>query len=217
MKIPVSALRAGFIFSKPVYISDNNLLVPAGVEIREKDIEHLRSWDIETVETEGAIIGESSEDASESDKAAGEPGAGTGQSAGEGPPAQAAARPEKAALMGKVIPEEQKIDIIFQNYQDFIKKIDDFFVQITSGSVPDIRAVTVITNGLLQGIRDSRITAIGYILGSDIQSHKLAKNSINTAILSALIAGDFKFSDQNIRQLIAGALLHDTGMLKLPQ
>jgi hypothetical protein len=34
MKVPVSALRAGFIFSKPVYIDKDNFLVPAGVAAR---------------------------------------------------------------------------------------------------------------------------------------------------------------------------------------
>jgi HD-GYP domain-containing protein (c-di-GMP phosphodiesterase class II) len=210
MKIPVSALRAGFIFSKPVYIDEKNLLVPAGVEIRAKDIEHLRVWDIETVETDGDIIGESSEDIPEPGKAVREP---AGPPSGNGP----AAEPAKAALMGRVIPEEQKIDIVFQSYQDTIKKIDNFFVQIASGAVPDVRAVAAITDGLLQSIRDNRITTVGYILGSDVQSHELAKNSINTAILSALIAREFAFSDRNIRQLIAGSLLHDVGMLRLPR
>jgi hypothetical protein len=37
MKIPVNTLRAGLIFSKPVYDEDN-FLVPAGIARREKDI-----------------------------------------------------------------------------------------------------------------------------------------------------------------------------------
>jgi HD-GYP domain-containing protein (c-di-GMP phosphodiesterase class II) len=216
MKIPINALRAGFIFSKPVFIDDKNLLVPAGVEIREKDIEHLRAWGIATVETTGDIIGELSEDVPGPGKAVRGP-ADAGQPAVNASVAQATAGPVKAALIGRVIPEKQKIDIVFRNYQGIIKKIDDFFVQIASGAVPDARMVAVITDGLLQSIRDNRITTVGYILGSEVQSQELAKNSINTAILSALIAGEFEFSDQNMRQLIVGSLLHDVGMLRLPR
>jgi HD-GYP domain-containing protein (c-di-GMP phosphodiesterase class II) len=214
MKVLVSALRAGFIFSKPVYIDDANLLVPAGVEIREKDIEQLRSWGIETVETEGDIIGESSEDATASTKTASGQ-AGAGQPAGKGSPRQDAMGQTGTALMGRIIPEEQKIDIVFRNYLDLIKELDDFFLNIASGAVPDARAVNAITDDLLQAVTESRVTIIGYILGSPVQSQELAKSSINTAILSALIAREFNFSDQNMRQLIAGALLHDVGMLRL--
>jgi HD-GYP domain-containing protein (c-di-GMP phosphodiesterase class II) len=216
MNIAVSALRAGFIFSKPVFIDDANLLVPAGVEIRAKDIDQLRSWGIATVETDGDIIGESSEDAVVFGKTAGGQ-AGAGQPSGEGSAGQGAAEQTKTALMGRIIPEEQKIDIVFRNYLTFIKGIDEFFIRLASGSVQDARIITVITEGLLQSISENRIAAIGYILGSEVQSGELAKHSVNTAILSALIAREFKISDQNIRQLVMGALLHDAGMLRLPK
>jgi HD-GYP domain-containing protein (c-di-GMP phosphodiesterase class II) len=243
MKVPVSALRAGFIFSKPVRIDADNLFVPAGVEIREKDIEQLRAWGIEEVETDGNIIGESFEDAStpnENDavqaKAAegqaganpapvsgGQPGARagqarTGQTVGQDNPAPASGMEQsKVAFMGRVITEEQKIDIIFQNYLDFIRGLDDFFVCIASNDVPNIQSVFIIADGLLRAIKENRVTTIGYILGSEVQRRDLAKNSINIAILSALIAERLKFSDENIRQLVIGALLHDIGMLRLPK
>jgi HD-GYP domain-containing protein (c-di-GMP phosphodiesterase class II) len=211
MKVPVDALRTGFMFSKPVYIDDDNLLVPAGVAIRDKDIEQLRAWGIETVETDGDLIGESSEGTSSGDEAE-RPQTGGIRDAG-----QNGANRTKTDLMDRIISEERKLDIVFQNYLNFIKGIDDFFVRITSGAVPDVRVVTAITDGLLQAIGENRIIIIGYILGSEVQSRELAKNSVNTAILSALIAGEFGFSDQNTRQLIAGALLHDVGMLRLPR
>ena len=37
-EIQVAMLKPGMKFSKPVYIDDSNLLVPANVEIREKDL-----------------------------------------------------------------------------------------------------------------------------------------------------------------------------------
>lgn len=242
MKVPVSALRAGFIFSKPVYIDKDNLLVPAGVEIREKDLEQLRVWDIETVETDGDIIGESFVDSAVPKETTAEQPEVKRPVVPEQPKAakmeavleqiksakaeKAKAVPVvddtgtaqvKAVFMGKVITEERRIDIVFRNYLDLVKGLDDFFTHIASGNVPDVRAVTVITEGLLQSIKENRVITIGYILGREVQKRELAKNSINIAILSALIAEEFKFSDKNIRQLIAGALMHDVGMLRLPE
>jgi HD-GYP domain-containing protein (c-di-GMP phosphodiesterase class II) len=251
MKIPVSVLRAGLIFSKPVYIDNNNLLVPAGIEIRERDIEQLNEWGIETVETEGDIIGESSEDASVLEKvAAGQ--AGTAQPIKTAPDRVEGVQPAgqtkaplvggaqgtgqkrnaetkkpgigrvgadhvKAILMNRQANEGQKIDIVFKNYLELINTLNDFFVYIASGKAGDVRTVHIIADRLLQAIKENRVTTIGYILGKKVESHELAKNSINAAILSALIAEGFEFSDQNMRQLVIGALLHDVGMLRLPK
>ncbi|MDR0760415.1 MAG: HD-GYP domain-containing protein [Treponema sp.] len=215
MKVPVSTLRAGLVFSKPVYIDDDNFLVPAGIEIREKDIEQLRSWHIETVETDGAIMSMSPGVVPESGEAVAEQD--VGQADGGGSAEQdAAEQAEEAALMGRILPEDQKIDLIFWNYLDIIKEIDEFFACIASGAIPDARVVTILTEDLIQTIRENRITTVGFILGSETPNRGLAKNSINTAILSALIAEEFGYSEQNLRQLITGALLHDVGMLRLP-
>jgi HD-GYP domain-containing protein (c-di-GMP phosphodiesterase class II) len=239
MKVPVSALRAGFTFSKPVYIDKDNLLVPAGVEIREKDVERLRMWDIETVETEGDIIGkfsantlapketgakqpETKRQVVQERLKADRPAAGPEQvkiakTAKAAPPSGGVREAQaKTTFMGRVNNEERRIDIIFRNYLDLVKGLDDFFTHIASGIVPDVRAVTIITEELLQSIKKTRVTTVGYILGREVQKHELAKNSVNIAILSALIAEEFNFSDKNIRHLVAGALMHDVGMLRLP-
>ncbi|MDR1106153.1 MAG: DUF3391 domain-containing protein, partial [Treponema sp.] len=76
-KITVKNLHPGMIFSQPVYIEGNNILVPAGVEIRKKDIDRLVSWGIETVETEGEAVavaaGQKKEAAGSAENTAGAP------------------------------------------------------------------------------------------------------------------------------------------------
>lgn len=51
--IKVSELQAGQRFSKPVFIDEENMLVPEGIPIREKDIERLKKWGVDVVQTEG--------------------------------------------------------------------------------------------------------------------------------------------------------------------
>ncbi|MDF1567767.1 MAG: HD-GYP domain-containing protein [Spirochaetaceae bacterium] len=53
--IPVDDLKPGQTFSHPVYIEDDTIFIPAGVPVREKDLERLRSWRVDQVETEGVI------------------------------------------------------------------------------------------------------------------------------------------------------------------
>jgi HD-GYP domain-containing protein (c-di-GMP phosphodiesterase class II) len=54
--ISVSSLRPGLTFTEPVYIDDINLLVPAHIAVRKKDIQQLVSWGIETVTTDGDVV-----------------------------------------------------------------------------------------------------------------------------------------------------------------
>jgi HD-GYP domain-containing protein (c-di-GMP phosphodiesterase class II) len=54
-------------------------------------------------------------------------------------------------------------------------------------------------------------------LGGDVSGYELAKSSINTAILSALIAMELKQPYIRVMQVVTGALLHDVGMLRLPK
>jgi len=51
--IKVEDLKAGQTFTHPVYIEDDTIFIPAGVPVREKDLERLISWRVEQVETEG--------------------------------------------------------------------------------------------------------------------------------------------------------------------
>ena len=55
-KISVDSLKAGLIFSEPVFIEGDNILVPAGAAIRKKDIERLQTWGVTTVETNGVLL-----------------------------------------------------------------------------------------------------------------------------------------------------------------
>ena len=52
--IPVEELKAGMKFNKDVYLDGENLLVPAKVEIRQKDLDRLMKWGVEEVSTEGS-------------------------------------------------------------------------------------------------------------------------------------------------------------------
>jgi HD-GYP domain-containing protein (c-di-GMP phosphodiesterase class II) len=57
--IKVFMLRPGMRFDQPVYIEGENILVPAEIPIKDKDIERLTRWQIEEVYTDGREIMES--------------------------------------------------------------------------------------------------------------------------------------------------------------
>jgi HD-GYP domain-containing protein (c-di-GMP phosphodiesterase class II) len=225
-KVAVKTLKAGLAFSAPVYIEGNNLLVPAGVAIRKKDIDRLTSWGIETVETDGEPI---SAEAAKAEKA---PAAGK---ADQAPKKEAAEKadapaPDKAAA-GEAQPVEapkKKSSLIslsevqenkgaYRMYMDLIERLDEVCTSIATGISVEARAIDNITSRLLQAIREQRDSIIGYILGGEVSGHEMAKSSVNTAILSALIAVEMKQPNHKVMQVVTGALLHDVGMLRLPK
>ena len=57
-KFKVAELKAGMRFDQPVYIEGENILVPAEIPIKQKDIDRLLRWEIEDVYTDGKVIGE---------------------------------------------------------------------------------------------------------------------------------------------------------------
>jgi len=54
-------------------------------------------------------------------------------------------------------------------------------------------------------------------LGGEIKTYRMAKSAVNVAILSALTAIEVKIPNHKVLHTIIGALLHDVGMLRLPE
>ncbi|MDR0878637.1 MAG: HD-GYP domain-containing protein [Treponema sp.] len=220
-KIAVKTLQPGLTFSEPVYIEGNNLLVPAGVAIRKKDIERLNSWGIETVETDGeaqAIIAEKPKKVpgAEAAKPAEADNAPAELSSAENEAEQSvpAAKPKPNLLS---LTEVQENAGAYRSYTELIEQLDIVFTNISEGVSIEARSIDNISSRLLQAVRDQRDSFIGYILGGEVTGHEMAKSSVNAAILSALIAQELKLPNHKIMQIITGALLHDVGMLRLPK
>ncbi|MDR2028360.1 MAG: HD-GYP domain-containing protein [Treponema sp.] len=203
-KITVQSLRAGLVFSQPVYIEGNNLLVPAGIAIRKKDIERLNSWGIENVETEGDIVTPAPAPA---------PAGGNAAPANTVPESVKKASPQKALSLTEV--KENKG--AYRSYVDLIERLDAVFFNIASGVSVEIRSIDNITGRLIQAVREQRDSIIGFILGGEVSGHEQAKSSVNTAILASLISLELRFLNHKIMQVVTGALLHDVGMLRLPK
>ena len=60
-RIKTTDLKDGMTFTKPVYVDGENLLVPVGVPIRQKDIDRLARWEVAEVQTDGDLTTASKE------------------------------------------------------------------------------------------------------------------------------------------------------------
>jgi HD-GYP domain-containing protein (c-di-GMP phosphodiesterase class II) len=194
-QIPIKLLQVGSMYTEPVYVEEDNLLVPAGIAIRKKDVERLISWGIDMVHTDGVMIPPGS-------KVSIRPGGRAGN---------VPKLPSVPSLADA--PENQET---YRVYTGLIEKLKVIFKDITAGNPVEARIIDGIISRLLQVIREKREVIIGYILSGAVKDHDLAKSSVNTAILSCLITMAFKLPNHKLLQIVSGALLHDVGMLRLP-
>ncbi|GHU05335.1 hypothetical protein FACS1894147_11410 [Spirochaetia bacterium] len=105
----------------------------------------------------------------------------------------------------------------YRGYLDLIRRVDSVFAGIATGQKADAHSVDNIARDLLRGLLAERDIMMGYILGGEVNDMDAAKNAVNTAILSALVAGELNCTPYRVLQIATGALLHDAGMLKIPQ
>jgi len=214
-KILVKDLKEGDIFSEPVYIEGNNILVPAGVEVRKKDIARLNAWGIEAVETEGEPVAAPVKDDSKAQDSVNKMPIDK-LSADILPEDKLSGSKKKTASMIS-LPEVQENKGSYLSYLNLIERMEEVCNNIASGIAMEARSIDNISGRLLQSVREERNSFIGYILGGEIKGHNLAKNLVNSAILSALIALELKMPNHKVLQVVTGALLHDVGMLRMPK
>jgi len=213
-RIEVKTLHPGMVFSAPVYIEGNSLLVPAGIALRKRDIERMVKWGYDTVTTEGEPVQQTPADA-------GSGGAShvlsmDGTSFDDLPGLSGETKRKSSGNVLSLV-DVQENKGAYRSYMDLIERLDAVFASIESGVSVEPRTVDNITGRLLQAVRDEQVNIIGFILGGEVSGRVLAKSSVNAAILTAIIAAELKLGHHSVMQVVTGALLHDVGMLRLPK
>ncbi|MCL2600610.1 MAG: HD-GYP domain-containing protein, partial [Treponema sp.] len=186
--IAVDTLEAGVAFSEAVYIDDDNIFVPAGIPIQQRDLDKIASLGVDVVLT------------------AGEPLLQVGSPEGEVPKMKPAAFSTNQQNRGA-----------YRVYTTLIERIHGLFTRISEGNPIDNRAINTISTQLLQALKNQREQYIGFVLGGNVKGSEMAKSAVNIAILSALTAQEIRLPSHKILYIIIGALLHDTGMFQLPK
>lgn len=183
--IRTSDLRDGMKFDKPVYMDGDNVFVPPGIPIRQKDIDRLTRWEIESVSTEGTIV----EDA---------------------PPGREALF-DAATIRDMPATDNASLDA----YLRAIDEYEHISTAVASGEETDRGKVDSTVNLILEKVRDGRNEMIQLILMGGRMERKIAAGVINVTILSTIMGSVLKFTSHRLIQLATAALLHDTGMVKV--
>jgi HD-GYP domain-containing protein (c-di-GMP phosphodiesterase class II) len=231
--VNTSDLRPGQVFSAPVYSEGEYMLVSANVPLRQKEIDILNTWGIEYVRTDGEIIetkhmlnlkDESSEviikvleeqikEAIEQEENL--PEENTMEETASKKGSEEDEKPSKKVNIKFSISDVRQNSSPYRKYKTIIDKLNALFTGLKSGTDTEMRAIDNISVRLLQDLRENPDSFVGFILGGEVSGNELAKSSVNTAILSALTAQELRLPNHKIHNVVAGALLHDIGMLRL--
>jgi HD-GYP domain-containing protein (c-di-GMP phosphodiesterase class II) len=185
-------LHDGMKFDKPVYMDGDNVFVPPGIPIRQKDIERLVRWEIAEVRTDGSLIEESQAPAA--------------ARSASGQPAEAEDGFELSGDKRNIDAYLRAIDA-YEHIANSVAQGED----LVRANVDDT------VNLLLDRIKDGKIEMIQLILMGIRIERKISAGVINVTILSTIMGTLLKFSSHRLIQLATGALLHDVGMVKVPK
>lgn len=115
------------------------------------------------------------------------------------------------------LPEVLEHNALYKTYNDLIDALDSVFADIRGQNEIKNRSIDLIVKDLLSAIQSEQSAMVGFILGGEVENKDLAKSSINTAILSIIIGTHLNLPRHRLLQVAIGALLHDVGMLRIPE
>jgi HD-GYP domain-containing protein (c-di-GMP phosphodiesterase class II) len=187
-KIAATSLKEGQKFTKPVFIDSDNIFIPENTAIRAGDLDLLASLGIDEVFTAGTLIPDES----------GEVNAG---------------------LDGTLAKSEgafQSDDEIMVVVTRLVRQLGAIFSAIMGQKQVNIRLLWSITDNLLQLTKSCMDRLLNLIVSEEIPGTEMAKKGVYTAIISAVIGEKLDFPEKENQELVVAALLHDAGMLRLP-
>lgn len=231
-KVYRKELVEGMCFSAPVFFDDGvNMLITKGAPIKTRELDALDRWNIAYVLTAGTQISgpvplEDDEPAELSEIAEDEEAhpAGTADSPPGTLHAGLETEGERTSPEALEFTSEQilKLPAVLENnelyatYVALVQDIDTVFSDIKFQRDVRTRSIDRIVGDLFTVVENERSGIVGFILGGDVQEMDLAKSSINTAILSIIVGEHLGLPRHRLLQVATGALLHDVGMLKIP-
>lgn len=182
-KYKVSDLVAGNEFDQPVFIEDNTLFLPANIKLKAKDIERLKKWGIEEVESEGHL---------------------------------------KELLMPIDKDSEQMWGVptdseLFDFYVKKIDQLDDLLNKISQMERVNQIEVESISSSVVEKVKEKKFDSVRLILCNGATGKNFAKSCINCSIIATNIGQALGLSDDKLNSIAEGAMLHDVGMLRVPE
>ncbi|MDR2803574.1 MAG: HD-GYP domain-containing protein [Treponema sp.] len=227
-KIEVTKLKEGLVFNNPLFIDEDSIFVTANTRILKKDIDLLTSLGVKEVfvkketdpfldlrepvsikkptfpvQAKPVIIEDDTSDLSSMPKE---------------PFLDSSINIEDDASDMPSMPAVTTNADIYISIARIVEQLNGIFDAIAARRMANIRLLWNITDSLIDIVKKHRNCAINSIFYNDSSKNiALAKNSVDSAIISAIIGKELNLDESRNQELIVAAILHDVGMLRLPR
>ena len=188
-RLPLSELRENQYFDAPVYLDEGYILLSPDVHTPQELRERLARWGYEAVYCDGNPV--------------------------EAPANSGPAVAAKSTLELDV-QERQQMEQARKLYFSLISFTVESFARFAEANRLDLAGITERVKGLIELVKSSRDSILRLPEFVYISDNYLHQHSLNCAILSLAIGDYLKLPPHRLIELGTGALLHDIGMLKIP-
>lgn len=213
-RIKVEDLKEGMMFSEPLFFDDGkNRVLGKGHPVSQRELSVLKQWKVPFVMTAGKIIKKDEEVAELVEELDSLPDESEGAAGKSTKKQQEKKTAEHAVLQ---LPDILTHSELYTEYLAIILTLDVFLNDVKKRKPMPTRPVDGIALRLRNLIAADRPLVISFVLSAIIPEREMAKALVDTAILAETIANFMKLPEDYIDDIVLGALLHDCGMLKIP-
>jgi HD-GYP domain-containing protein (c-di-GMP phosphodiesterase class II) len=184
----ISELKPGIMFSEPVYIDEDTLLVPANVKVTEKDLDRLKRWKIETLSSAGVIVSDN-----------------------------AVLTKDVNNPLSNLSFQNPAQRHLMDSYTKWSSKIEQVFDLVTKQAVVEREGILQVISEMSQTLQNNRDEMIQFILYGVQGGFGIIGNALNGTVMAMLMGTEMNFLAHKLQQLAIAALLRDIGMVKIPK
>lgn len=202
-KLKVVQLKPGMVFDAPVYIDPNNILVQAKQELSQKDIDRLKKWGIEEVETSGQLI------------TAPESKASTFDAPEEPTPVSASFSAEALRLHSEYEQLRKNRNQFRNRLAEYGKTLEANWKLLNEKKQFDNQSVLKVCQALVEDIFAVPLIIIA-ARHTHVSSNPLVAHSVHAACYGVHLGKALNFSRPRLQEVCFSVLLMDSGMTRLP-
>ncbi|GEM_PF-5657064 len=214
-KLLLENIEPPIIFDCPVFNEDGVKVIEPFVVIGAEQIRRLRRWGIKKIRAANSPLSPSDIETLRDQAKSVEKQMDEERKEPEEPPEKSHDEPETESPHYYKPVEKKKVKRIYRSsLANFTELLDRF----GRSQLDKIDPFYELVKPLARIVQDQRqlvlyLLAVDKIRGEDY----IYKHSLQTALLSMVIGNEMNMGDRELWRLGVGALIHDTGMLKIPQ
>lgn len=189
-KIPQANIIDDLVFESPVYLDHNYILLTPEIPVSEFLRKNLINWDYKELQTEGSIVGKESFKSSDNTIS--------------------------AAYLDHDAKEKEGIKTARDFYMEILDSVDKIFLRFSRDNQLNLNSITELIKKMISMIKENH----DYILRlPDLGNYNkdyLITHSVKSSLLALTIGESMKMPNFKLIELGISAMLHEIGMLKLP-